>query len=336
MKMIQLSYPSSYSVRVETAIEKSGPVDWSRWTEPEGERETVYVLLEQGEGQSLMDAAQGMFADRDEWRLVLLDVEATLPRVEDPPKPDTSADDTPSPRQAMREAIVQEVSSGSKLDTNFVVLTVLSAIVAAIGLNEDNVAVVIGAMVIAPLLGPILGFSLGSALGSTSMMWRAAKTAVSGLAVGFGTVLLLALVLPVNLDSGELIARTQINPEVIALALASGAAAALSLTSGLSSALVGVMVAVALLPPSAASAIYLGAGDYRNALAAAILVLLNVICVLISTQLVFIWKGVQPRRWLQQKTATTSRRITFAVWAILLAGLFVLGLWIGGDTGLTL
>ena len=81
---------------------------------------------------------------------------------------------------------------------------------------------------------------------------------------------------------------------------------------------------------------YLGAGDYAGAAAAAILVLLNVLCVLISTQLVFVWKGVQPRRWLQQKTAKTSRRITFIVWGALLAGLFALGLWIGGDPGLGL
>lgn len=336
MKMIQLSYPASYSVRIEKAIEKSGSVDWSRRKEPDGERETVYVVLEQGEGQSLMDAAQGMFSSRDDWRLVLLDVEATLPRVEETPKQENGKEEKPSPKQAMREAIVQEVSAGSKLDTNFIVLTVLSAIVAAIGLNEDSVAVIIGAMIIAPLLGPLLGFSLGSALGSTSMMWNAAKTALGGLAIGFGTVFLLALLVPVKTESAELIARTNINPEIVVLALASGAAAALSLTSGLSSALVGVMVAVALLPPSAASAMYLGAGDYTSAAAAAILVLLNIFCVLISTQLVFVWKGVQPRRWLQQKTAKTYRRVTFIVWGVLLAGLFVLGLWISGDPGLGL
>ena len=231
----------------------------------------------------------------------------------------------------MREALVEEVTSNSRLNSNFIVLTVLSAIVAAIGLNEDNVAVVIGAMVIAPLLGPILGFSLGSALGSTTLMLKASRTAISGLAVGFGTVFLLTLFVPVNLESQELMARTNVNPEVVALALASGAAAALSMTGGISSSLVGVMVAVALLPPSAASAIYLGVGDFRNASAAAILVLLNVICVLLSTQIVFAWKGVQPRRWLQKKNAERSRRISYIVWAALLIGFFALGLWISND-----
>ncbi len=327
MKNIKLTYPTSYQKRVETAVKNANPIDWSCDTEPDENRQTVHVLLEDGEGQSLMDAAQDMFSKKDQWRLTLMDVEATLPRNE-VSKTDTEDKEKENPKQAMREALVEEVMGGSKLTIDFVVLTVLSAIVAAIGLNENNVAVVIGAMVIAPLLGPILGFSLASALGSTSLMLNTAKTATCGLGVGFGTVFLLALVFPVNLESQELVARTIIKPEVIALALASGAAAALSMTGGISSALVGVMVAVALLPPSAASAMYLGAGDGKSALAAAIMVLLNVVCVLLSTQIVFVWKGVQPRRWLQKKNATKSRRINLAVWAVLLIGLFALGYWI--------
>ncbi|MEM6648815.1 MAG: TIGR00341 family protein [Pseudomonadota bacterium] len=331
MKTIHLSYPAPYRNRVEHAVQNAHPIDWSREVEPDETRESVRVLLEDGEGQSLMDAVQTMFSGTDPWRLVLMDVEATLPRIEEPAPEEEEKTKKKKRKQAMREAIVEEVMGNSKLNIDFVILTILSAIVAAIGLNEDNVAVVIGAMVIAPLLGPILGFSLGSALGSGPMMGKAARTALCGLTIGFSTVFLLALLLPVNMESQELMARTSINPEVIALALASGAAAALSITGGLSSSLVGVMVAVALLPPSAASAMYLGAGDLRNALAAAILVLLNIICVLLSTQLMFVWKGVRPRRWGQQQNAAKSRRMNLAVWALLLIGLFALGLWISSD-----
>ncbi|WP_018996273.1 TIGR00341 family protein [Hirschia maritima] len=332
MKNIKLTYPASYRKRVEVAIKQADPIDWSREEEPEKERETVHVLLEDGEGQSLMDSAQNMFSTKDKWRLSLFDVEATLPRNEKP-EPEKSDEKPKSPKQAMRETLVEEVMSGSKLTTDFIVLTILSAIVAAIGLNENNVAVVIGAMVIAPLLGPILGFSLSSALGSGKMMVQSARTAVTGLCIGFGTVFVLAMIFPINLQSEELIARTNINPEVIALALASGAAAALSLTGGLSSSLVGVMVAVALLPPSAASAMYLGAGDLKNAIAAAVLVLLNVVCVLLSTQIVFVWKGVQPRRWSQQENAEKSRRNNIVSWIVLLVLLFTIGLMISSGEG---
>ena len=230
----------------------------------------------------------------------------------------------------MREALFEQVSGDSRLTKDFVVLTVLSAVVAAIGLNQDSVAVVIAAMVIAPLLGPILGFGLGSALGSTDLMKKSSRTAITGLGIGFATVCLLAVIFPVNLESNELRARTVIQPDIVALALASGAAAALSLTGGLSSSLVGVMVAVALLPPSAASAIYFGAGDIQNGFAAAILVAVNVLCVLLAAQIVFVWKGVRPRRWLKQKAAERSRRINFIVWGLLLLALFTTGFWISG------
>jgi len=326
MKIIQLAYPVSYRDFVENAVTKINPVDWSREVEPDGSRETVQVLLEDGEGQVLMDYVQGIFSNSDKWRLVLLDVEATLPRLE---KKIEEPDDRPVKKDiklAMREALVEDASNNSRLNTDFIVLTILSAIVAAIGLNEDNIAVVIAAMVIAPLLGPVVGFSLGAALGSMSLMLKAGKTALTGLLVGFITVYLLALMFPVNLDSQELIARTNINLAVLGLALASGAAAALSMTGGLSSSLVGVMVAVALLPPSAASAIYMGAGQYQNAFLAAILVLLNIVCVLFSTQIVFVWKGVRPRRGSQQKTARKYRYINLGVWMILLVILFVLGI----------
>ena len=328
MKSIQLAYPATYRDRVENAIKNSHPIDWSREEEPDGERETVQVLLEDGDGQSLIDAIQILFASKDQWRLILMDVEATLPRVEKEADDASGNGKKKSSKQAMREALVQEVMSNSRLTVDFVVLTMLSAVVAAIGLNEDNVAVVIGAMVIAPLLGPLLGFSLASALGSVSMMLQSARTALTGLLFGFGTVYILALLLPVNLESQELISRTTINPEMVALALASGAAAALSITGGLSSSLVGVMVAVALLPPSAAAAMFLGAGDGRSATAAAILVALNVLCVLISTQVIFAWKGVRPRRWLQKKNAARSMRNNLIVWVVLLGALFALGLWI--------
>ena len=335
MKTIELAYPANYRDRVENAIANAHPIDWSREVEPDGARETVKVLLEDGQGQSLIDAVQILFASKDQWRLVLMDVEATLPRIDSEDDSDKDNSKKKSSKQAMREALVEEVMSNSRFTTDFMVLTILSAIVAAIGLNEDNVAVVIGAMVIAPLLGPILGFSLASALGSVKMMAQAARTALFGLMIGFGTVYILALAVPVNMESQELIARTTINQEIVALALASGAAAALSITGGLSSSLVGVMVAVALLPPSAASAMFLGAGDLRSALAAGIIVALNIICVLISTQIVFAWKGVRPRRWLQQRNAAKSQRITLAFWAMLLVGLFALGLWINQTPDLT-
>jgi len=314
---------------VASTVTNAKPVDWSCAVDPDGVRDMAQIVLEDNQCQALMDTLQTLFIGREDWRLVLTDVEAVLPRVEAEPDETDDVEDKKKPAgQAVREALFEEVMGNSRITGDFLLLTMLSAIVAAIGLNEDNVAVVIGAMVIAPLLGPILAFGLAAALGSGKFMVQAARTAGVGLSVGIGTVFLLSLVMPINLASQELVARTDISAEIVALALASGAAAALSTTGGLSASLVGVMVAVALLPPSAAAAMYLGAGEIRSALAALIVVALNITCVLISTQMVFALKGVRPRRWIQQKNAARSLRLNLIVWACLLVALFALGLWV--------
>jgi len=98
-----------------------------------------------------------------------------------------------------------------------------------------------------------------------------------------------------TLDSVELLARTSVGLDGVLLALASGLAAALSLTTGLSSVLVGVMVAVALLPPTATAGIMLGAGNFELATGALLLLAVNVVCVNIAAKLVFLFRGVRPR-----------------------------------------
>jgi len=71
--------------------------------------------------------------------------------------------------------------SGARLHSNFLLLTFLSTIVAAIGLAEDNVAVVVGAMVIAPLLGPNITLAFTTSPGYRDVVWQALKTNFAGL-----------------------------------------------------------------------------------------------------------------------------------------------------------
>ena len=89
----------------------------------------------------------------------------------------------------------------------------------------------------------------------------------------------LARVWPWDPSSTELMLRTDVGLAAVALALASGAAAALSLTTGLSSVLVGVMVSVALLPPAAALGLMLGYGQPDLAIGAGLLLAINIVCV---------------------------------------------------------
>ncbi|MCP4307396.1 MAG: DUF389 domain-containing protein, partial [bacterium] len=120
-----------------------------------------------------------------------------------------------------------------------------------------------------------------------------------------------------DMESTELLRRTNIGYGDIVLALASGAAAALSVTSRLASTLVGVMVAVALMPPAAAAGFLAGGGHFSEALAALILLAANVVCLNLTSQLVFLWKGVRPRKWLERRAADNAVRINLVVWGLL-------------------
>lgn len=326
MRFIKANFPADKSDAVIEILQKAKPIDWSMDSGYGRYEKAVEIVVGKGQGQGLVDDLQALLSSSPDWRVVILPVEATLPRP--PEDADKAQDDTEKKAKAktvsLREELYQKVSNDCQLNWDFIILTVLSSIVAAIGLNGDSVAIVIAAMVIAPLLGPILAFALAAALGDLSLMKKATKTALTGLFVGFGFAYALTFFMPVNIESFEMVSRTDIGPAIIALALASGAAAALSLSTGISSALVGVMVAVALLPPSVASALFLGAGEYDRAIGAALLLALNVVCAILSAQLIFVYKGVRPRTWSSQVKASRSVKINAAVWVFLLVALAVL------------
>ena len=245
-------------------------------------------------------------------------MEAIIPR-----PPELEVAEKKSSGTRVREELYQNIEAGGRISSNFIWLVVLSTIVATIGLIEDNVAVVIGAMVIAPLLGPNIALAFGAALGDRVLTLRALQTN----AVGLGLALLLALVIgwlwPANFASKELLARTDVGLDGVVLALASGAAGVLSLTTGLSSALVGVMVAVALLPPTATLGLTLAAGNYHLALGAGLLLLVNIVSVNLAAKLVLIVRGLKPRTWLEKQKARQSMLAYIVFWVVTLLILLV-------------
>jgi len=178
-------------------------------------------------------------------------------------------------------------------------------------------------MVIAPLLGPNIALALGAALGDMPLMWKAFKTIIAGIGLAMVLSIGLGMYHPMHLDSPELLARTDVGLGSMALALASGAAAVVSLTTGLSSVLVGVMVAVALLPPTATFGIMLGAGHTQLAIGAGLLLAVNIVCVNLAAKVVFLVRGIKPRSWLEKQKATQSMTTYLVIWVITLALLLV-------------
>jgi uncharacterized membrane protein len=110
----------------------------------------------------------------------------------------------------------------------------------------------------------------------------------------------------------------------MALALASGAAAALSLTTGLSSVMVGVMVAVALLPPAVTLGLMLGHGDIDLAAGAGLLLAINVVCINLASKVVFFVKGIRPRTWWEKERAQRAMIMYVLAWLLTLILLVLL------------
>ncbi len=248
---------------------------------------------------------------------MLIPVEAALPR---PPEPEEKPKDKSA---ATREALYESVAKNARLDMNFLVLVVLSTIVATIGLIENNVAVVVGAMVIAPLLGPNLALALGTALGDTDLMWKALRTNLAGVGVTLILSAIIGLAGYIDLDSPELMARTDVGLDSVALALASGAAAVLSITTGLPSVLVGVMVAVALMPPAATLGLMLGSGHLHYAIGAGLLLAVNIVCLNLAAKVVFLLRGIVPRTWWEKEKARRAMIIYLLIWVMSLVILLI-------------
>ena len=272
------------------------------------------LLVQPEKQQAVMDALQSLLATADDTRILVLPVEAALPRIDDQDLDDEKKNSI----TRSREELYQKIVAGAKLDSNFMYMVIMSTIVAAIGLLEDNVAVVIGAMVIAPLLGPNMALAFATSLGEGKLLWLALKSNVAGLLTALMLSIFIGVIWPLNFDSHELMMRTDVGMDGIVLALVSGAAAVLSLTAGLANSLVGVMVAVAILPPTATLGLMLGSGNYQHALGAALLLAVNIVCVNLASNITFIFKGIKPRTWYEKKKAKQSLIVFVLFWLIVL------------------
>ena len=175
------------------------------------------------------------------------------------------------------------------------VLLVLSTIIATAGLLSDSAAVVIGAMLVAPLMNPVM-----AAAGAVVMGWPGRFYGALWLvtAMGLGALLLSSLITVISPDlvflPEQVLARTRPTFYDLLIALAAGSAGAYTITRKESSAIPGVAVAVALLPPLASAGILLTSGEKELALRAVVLFLTNLIAMILAGALTFMAVGVSP------------------------------------------
>lgn len=195
-----------------------------------------------------------------------------------------------TPKQ--KQQIYQTIVEGSEPKGSFYILVILSSIIAAYGLIADSAAVVIGAMIVAPLMIPIVGIAISLVSGDSHLFRLSMTSEIAGalcsIALGFMAG---KFTFGVEL-SAEILARTHPLPYDILVALAAGLAGAYSLVNPrINAALAGIAIAVSLAPPLAATGICLALARYDLALGAFLLFFANFLAIQLASVLIFIANG---------------------------------------------
>jgi uncharacterized hydrophobic protein (TIGR00271 family) len=177
---------------------------------------------------------------------------------------------------------------------------IFSAGIATLGLVQNSPAVIIGGMLISPLMGPIMATGLGLAVGDFYLALKALGTLFASIAVAVAMSALIVWILPFHSETGEILAR--INPTLLDLGIAlfSGLAGSVVVgraggTEGVT-ALPGVAIAVALMPPLCTIGFGMGSGlNLRIMGGAGLLFLTNLVAIVSSAFMVFLLIGMNPQ-----------------------------------------
>ncbi|MCP3909954.1 MAG: DUF389 domain-containing protein [Actinomycetia bacterium] len=213
-------------------------------------------------------------------------------------------------RQRIITNLFQEGARFRYFAWRFAALMCMSVVIAVLGLIADSTAVVIGAMLVAPLMSPILGLAAAVVMGWPVRALKQGALAGVGAAGAVALAALASAIIPgdPNPVPAEVLARTQPNLLDLGVALAAGAAGAYSqVRRQASDAITGVAVAVALVPPLAVVGITIELGQFQLATGAFFLFLANVAGITMSATITFIACGfVPPHRLLSGNAAIAT------------------------------
>lgn len=340
LRQVEIYLPEA-SRRLRALEEKYEVIDRRDLTMDNGDR-LSRILIETENTDALLEWVRDEIDEIEGHRIVISEVAATVPRQDSDEKEEEEEKEEDSDKQEdklsgevegetvkgasriSQEEVYENVKDSIGITRIHRTLVVLSTIVAAGGMIRDSPAVVIGAMMIAPLIGPNIALSLGTTLADWALIKRSLRINIFGLAIALMIATLAGVVLPVDVTVSEIAARTEVNVGDVALALAAGVAGVLSVTRGVATALIGVMVAVALLPPIVAVGLLIGTGMFSGAYGAAMLTVTNIVAINLAGVVTFLLQGIRPMTWYEEKKARRARYVAISLWVFILIVLAIL------------
>lgn len=183
----------------------------------------------------------------------------------------------------------------ARLKGSYLVLMVLSTLLATFGLFANSTPVVIGAMILAPLMAPIISMSMATLRQERRLAMESAKTIFVGMGVAFSAAVFLTLITPISTANAEILARVHPTLLDLGVAVVSGIAGAYAhAREEIAKTLAGVAIAVALIPPLAVAAIGFGWWDFTIFRGASLLLFTNLAGMILAGSLTFLVLGFSP------------------------------------------
>ena len=222
------------------------------------------------------------------------------------------------------EIVHADISDGSEPALRFYILVVVSTLIASFGLILNSTAVVIGAMLVAPLMTPIFGISLALVRGDTGLFGRAIRAEIFGVIAAVTMSLALGLTLGDFEPTNEMLSRTSPTLFDLLVAVLAGFAGAYALVDEkLSPALPGVAIATAIVPPLANCGLCLALGDVAAAVGSFLLFFANFLSILVVASVTFVLSGMARSFGAREKGFTLLKRFQLPIVAFLLIAAFL-------------
>lgn len=314
LRLIEMVLREKDADEVRERLKEHKVLEYRHIRLPDGEV-LVRILLEAEASESMLDSMEKQCISGEGNRAVILPVQATLPR--DEPEPVAASEK--SPERIGREELYENIKDAARCSWAHLMMVALSTIVASVGLQDNNVVIIIGAMVMAPFLGPNMGLALGTTLGDLSLLWRSLRTILATIGTALSLSVMIGAMVNVNSAVAEAASHMRVGLGNTMVAMASGCAGTLSFTTGASAMLIGVMVAVALLPPLVTFGMLLGGGQLALSIGALALFFMNLICVNLAGVTTFLIQGIHPALLRQKERAVKDTTVAIALWTLLLA-----------------
>jgi uncharacterized hydrophobic protein (TIGR00271 family) len=260
-------------------------------------------------------------------------------------------------RDGVVDSLFFEPPDAIRKQVGFWVLLVLSTAIATLGVLADSTAVVIGAMLVAPLMTPIMGVSAGIVNGWVRRVSTSFATVAGGVVVSISTAWIVTVWAPqlIPIAANSQIA-SRVSPTMIDMMIAVAAGAYATIDKRVSSSITGVAIAVALVPPLAVVGVTLKDSAYNDALGAFLLFATNLVGIILIASIVFVIGGLVPIESMRQNSAkmrTIIGTVVFGAMVIVLPLAFtsegiiasasrqgtaqtITAAWLAPETGLTL